>query len=64
MLVSMMDVKLIATLPMKIITSYIITSLIAHHIGLSVILAIMSVSTFISAVILYLFYCVESAFLN
>ena len=64
MLVSMMDVKLITTLPMKIITSYIITSLIAHHIGLSVILAIMSVSTFITAVILYLFYCVESAFLN
>ena len=64
MLVSMMDVKLIMALPMKIITSYIITSLIAHHIGLAVILAIMSVSTFITAVILYLFYCVESAFLN
>ena len=64
MLVSMMDVKLIMTLPMKIITSYIITSLITLHIGLAMILAIMSVSTFITAVILYLFYCVESAFLN
>lgn len=49
MLVSMMDVKLIVTLPMKIITSYIITSLITHHIGLTVILAIMPVSTFITA---------------
>ena len=64
MLVSMMDVKLIMTLPMKIITSYIITSLIALHIGLDVILAIISASTFIAAVILCLFHCVESAFLN
>jgi hypothetical protein len=34
--------------------SYVITSITALHIGLSVMLVIMSVSTFITAVILYL----------
>jgi len=58
-LVGQFDVKHIITLSIKATTSvlkvltYIITSITAHPIRLTVILAIMSVSTFNSDVILY-----------
>ena len=53
------DVKHIRTIPIKTITlvlkvlTYIIPSISTHPIGLAVILTIMSVSTFTTAVILY-----------
>ena len=50
------------TLPMLIVSvlkvlTYIINSITGHPIGLAEILAIMSVSTFITAIILYYLYC-------
>ena len=61
--ISQCDIKHFMTLPIKTITSvqkvttYIITSIAAHLIGLAV---IMSVSTFKTTVILYIFACQQS----
>ena len=61
-IISQCDVKHILTSPIKTITAvlkiltYISTSFTAPHVGLAWILAIMSVSTFETAVILYIVY--------
>jgi hypothetical protein len=58
-IISQCDVKHILTSPMKKITPYIITSITARSVGLAAILAIMSVSTFKTTIILYLFFNVR-----